>query len=66
MEQSEQSSGPDLRKERRLGEVSVTALAHELSRPRQFIHELEGRAFVDAEIATEYRAAVAKLRKVSA
>lgn len=59
-------TGPELRAERRAAEVTVTALAARLGRPRQFIHEMERWATVDEVTAAGYRAAVKELRKVPA
>lgn len=59
-------SGPQLRAERRAAEVTVTALAARLNRPRQFIHDVERWATVDDVTVAAYRAAVNELRRTAA
>jgi hypothetical protein len=55
------NAGPSLRIERTLAKVTATDLAAAMKRPRQWVHELEGRYTVKDEDARAYRLALREL-----
>lgn len=52
-------SGPDLRAERRLADVTVTAVAARMGLSRQAVHVLERSAVLTVERVEQYRRALA-------
>lgn len=56
------TTGPQLRKERRAADITVTALAARMGVSRQTLHGWERAAVISPEFVTEYRAALRALR----
>ena len=54
-------TGPDLRRQRRAAEITVTAVASEMGISRQAVHGIERAAAPDQERVAQYRAALARL-----
>ena len=55
-------TGPELRRERLMADIKVTALARKLGKSRQHVHEIERRAVVSPDLARNYRAALLACR----
>lgn len=59
------TTGPQLRKERRRSEVTVTALAARMKTSRQTIHGWERAAVVPGDFAAAYMAALRDVTEAS-
>ena len=58
-------TGPDLRAERRLADITVKDVAARMGLSRQTVHGLEGRAVLTVEQVDAYRAALQDAIKAS-